>query len=133
MPQGSATCGSCPAYGRGGAGRPAASASSLAIVHIDCDRRAEIKVRALCVLALSTPSAHLLGLNISRHDTATAHLRIAIALDGPGTVPLDQLVDRLPREPGVCDLHWHQHRGPNARMRKPQSTRRSFHAHCHGA
>jgi hypothetical protein len=112
---------------------PAASASSLATVHIQCDQSAETKVRALCVLALTKPSAHLLGLTISRHDAATAHLRLTVALDDPGVVPLDQLVDQLSREPSVRDLHWHQVREPNAQMRKPQSTRRPFHAHCHGA
>lgn len=85
-----------------GAGRPAPSASSLSTVHSDYDRRAEIKVRALCALALTAPSAHLLGLNISRHDTATAHLRLAIALDGPGTAPLNRWWISCPGNPACA-------------------------------
>ncbi|WP_438295988.1 hypothetical protein [Streptomyces sp. HUAS TT7] len=115
------------------AGPPAASAASLATVHIHCGRRAETKVRALCVLALTKPSAHLLGLHVNRHDAATACLRLAVALDGPGTMLLDQLVDQLSREPSVRDLHWHQHREPDTRTRKPQPTRRPFHTHGYGS
>ncbi|MFD9822360.1 hypothetical protein [Streptomyces violascens] len=115
------------------AGPPAVAASSLATVHIHCDQRAEIKVRALCVLALTKPSAHLLGLHITRHDAATAHLQLSAALDDPGTVLLDQLVDQLSREPSVRDLHWNQVREPAAQRYKPQSTRRLTHARCHGA
>ncbi|QCX82707.1 hypothetical protein C9F11_45755 (plasmid) [Streptomyces sp. YIM 121038] len=39
------------------------------------------------MLTLAKPSARLLGLHVNRHDAATAHLRLAIALDGVGTVP----------------------------------------------
>ncbi|MEV5283446.1 hypothetical protein ACFYMW_37290 [Streptomyces sp. NPDC006692] len=110
-------------------GQPAGPASSRAILHVHCDQHAQIKVRALCVLALTTPSARLLSLHADQHDAATAHLRLEIALDDPGTVPLDRLVDQLSREPGVRDLHWHQHPEPNPQTCKTQWTRRPSHAH----
>ncbi|QHC26416.1 hypothetical protein [Streptomyces sp. GS7] len=88
-------------------GPPATPVSALATIHIHCDHQAAAKVRALCVLALSRPGAHLQALHASRLG-ATVYLRATVTLDGPETGPLDHLVNQLSRVPYVRDLHWHR-------------------------
>ncbi|WP_406503042.1 hypothetical protein [Streptomyces sp. NBC_00212] len=111
--------------------QPAAPLSSFATVHVHCGQRAETKVRALCVLALSRPGAHLEALHVDRPDEATVHLRVTAALHSPQTTVLDHLVDQLSREPHVRDLHWHQHHTPGTRAHEPG--RRLSRACCPGA
>ncbi|MFF2809684.1 hypothetical protein ACFVT2_21430 [Streptomyces sp. NPDC058000] len=113
-------------------GPPTTPAPALATIHIHCDHPAATKVRALCVLALTQPGAHLQALHASRHG-ATVYLRATVALDGPDTGPLDHLVDQLSRVPYVRDLHWHQCRTPAPGTHAHQRGRGAADACCPGA
>ncbi|MER6046605.1 hypothetical protein ABT168_03885 [Streptomyces sp. NPDC001793] len=86
----------------------------LITFHVHCDREAENKVRALCVLALSRPGARVEAMHTGPYDAFTTNVQMLVTLDGPQTGLLDRLVDMLSGVPSVRDLHWHRHDEPAA-------------------
>ncbi|MFI9724211.1 hypothetical protein ACIHFE_31975 [Streptomyces sp. NPDC052396] len=77
-------------------------------LHAECAAEAEAKVRALCILTLTSTGAHLLAFDSHPQDDGTVLLRVTVAMtmDGLGANPLEQLVDQLSGESGVRGLRW---------------------------
>ncbi|MGD3107738.1 hypothetical protein [Streptomyces sp. YGL11-2] len=92
----------------------ASRSRELVTFHVHCDRGAETKVRALCVLALSRPGARIEAMHTGPYDAFTTNVQMMVTLDGPETGLLDRLVDMLAGVPSVRDLHWHRHDEPRA-------------------
>ncbi|GAA2693821.1 hypothetical protein [Streptomyces lunalinharesii] len=97
---------------RPGTETPVARSRELVTLHVHCDRGAENKVRALCVLAMGRPGARVEAVRVDPSDAFTAHLRLTVTLDGTATSLLDRLLDMLSGMPSVRDLHWHRHDVP---------------------
>ncbi|MFI1198743.1 hypothetical protein ACH4VR_04600 [Streptomyces sp. NPDC020883] len=102
-----------------GSGTTTSRSRALVTLHVRCDRHAENKVRALCVLALSQPGARLEALRSAPYDSVTAHLHLTATLDVTETGLLDRLVDMLSRVPSVRDLHWQRDDGADGRASVP--------------
>ncbi|MFH8383985.1 MgtC/SapB family protein [Kitasatospora sp. NPDC018058] len=78
-----------------------------AVVHLECDRKAETHIRALLLQALAASGLAPTGLRARRSDEGdTTNLRATVAITGQVTPALEQVVTRLSLEPGVRDLHW---------------------------
>ncbi|MGK5529796.1 MgtC/SapB family protein [Streptomyces sp. URMC 129] len=77
-----------------------------ATVHLTCDRREEVHIRALLLQCLVGTGLAPTGLRAQRRHHHTT-LRATVALTGKPAPALEQLITRLSLEPGVHDLHWH--------------------------
>lgn len=86
--------------------RKAEAPPAHATLHARCEAAAEAKVRALCILTLTTTGAHLLAFDSNPQGDGTVLMRLTLALDGPSSGPLEELVSQLSHDNGVRELRW---------------------------
>ncbi|GAA1900771.1 hypothetical protein [Streptantibioticus ferralitis] len=94
--------------------RPAARTASLphgacersaVTVHLVCDVRQEVRVRALLSDVLATSGLRYEGLR-ARHVDGTVEFRAAVTVHGAPAPAVEPLVSRLFLQPGVHDVRW---------------------------